>query len=94
MNANLKQKAPTSDQLFLWTERSTGIARKARSGEIRAKSISHARNQLNRQGVKVASLKKATSRSGSKVNLAEVGAFVRQLAVMIQSGVPLGPLKA
>jgi type IV pilus assembly protein PilC len=90
MNANLKQKAPTSDQLFLWTERSTGIARKARSGEIRAKSISHARNQLNRQGVKVASLKKATSRSGSKVNLAEVGAFVRQLAVMIQSGVPLG----
>jgi len=90
MNANLKQKAPASDQLFLWTERSKGIARKARSGEIRAKSISHARNQLNRQGVKVGSLKKATSRIGSKVHLADVGAFVRQLAVMIQSGVPLG----
>ncbi|WP_334119291.1 type II secretion system F family protein [Limnobacter sp.] len=90
MNANLRQKAPASDQLFLWTERSKGIGRKARSGEIRAKSIDHARYQLSRQGVKAASLKKAKSRIGARINLAAVSAFVRQLAVMIQSGVPLG----
>lgn len=90
MNANLRQTSPVGEQLFLWTERSKGIGRKARSGEIRAKSIDHARYQLSRQGVKAASLKKARSRVGARINLASVSAFVRQLAVMIQSGVPLG----
>ncbi|MCR2746104.1 type II secretion system F family protein [Limnobacter parvus] len=90
MNVNLRDKASSGDLLFLWTEKSKGITKKARTGEIRAKSIDHARFQLSRQGVKAVSLKKAKSHTGVKISLAVVASFVRQLAVMIQSGVPLG----
>ena len=90
MNANLRERPPTGDLLFLWTEKPKGAGRKARSGEIRAKSAEHARYQLTRQGIKATSLKKARHHGGSRINLAQVASFVRQLSVMIQSGVPLG----
>ena len=90
MNANLREKPPSGELLFLWTEKPKGKAQKARSGEIRARSIDHARYQLSRQGVKASSLRKAKPYSGSKIPLVLVASFVRQLAVMIQSGVPLG----
>jgi len=90
MNANLRERPPTGDLLFLWTEKPKGAGRKARSGEIRAKSAEHARYQLTRQGIKATSLKKARHYGGGRINLAQVASFVRQLSVMIQSGVPLG----
>ena len=90
MNANLREKPPSGELLFLWTEKPKGKSQKARSGEIRARSIDHARYQLSRQGVKASSLRKAKPYSGSKIPLVLVASFVRQLAVMIQSGVPLG----
>lgn len=90
MNTNLREKSPAGELLFLWTEKPKGKSQKARSGEIRAKSMDHARYQLTRQGVKAVSLKKAKPHSGSKIPLNIVSSFVRQLAVMIQSGVPLG----
>ncbi|HEX4855663.1 MAG TPA: type II secretion system F family protein [Limnobacter sp.] len=90
MNANLKDKPATGHLLYFWSEKPKGSKGKARSGEIRAKSVEHARYQLARQGVKVSSLKRARIRSGPRIKLVAVAAFVRQLAVMIQSGVPLG----
>ena len=90
MNANLREKPPSGELLFLWTEKPKGKAQKARSGEIRARSIDPARYTLRRQGVTASSLRKAKPYSGSKIPLVLVASFVRQLAVMIQSGVPLG----
>lgn len=90
MNANLREKPASGELLFLWTEKPKGLKKKPRTGEIRAKSIDHARYQLSRQGVKAVSLKKARQNTGTRVKLAVVASFVRQLAVMIQSGVPLG----
>ena len=90
MNANLKDKSAAGGILYLWSEKTRSKTQKARSGEIRAKSIDHARYQLTRQGLKTVSLKKARPSAGAKVSLMLVSSFVRQLAVMIQSGVPLG----
>ncbi|HEX4878853.1 MAG TPA: type II secretion system F family protein [Limnobacter sp.] len=91
MAANLKDKPlPGGESLFFWTEPPRGSGKPARSGEIRAKSIEHARYQLSRQGVKPKSIKKAKVSAGGQVKLVQVAAFVRQLSVMIQSGVPLG----
>jgi len=90
MNANLRERPAGGELLFLWTEKPRGAGRKARSGEIRAKSAEHARYQLVRQGIKASSLRKARQSVGANINLAQVASFVRQLSVMIQSGVPLG----
>jgi len=90
MNANLRERPSSGELLFLWTEKPRGAGRKARTGEIRAKSAEHARYQLNRQGIKASSLRKARQSGGASINLAQVASFVRQLSVMIQSGVPLG----
>lgn len=90
MNANLREKPASGDLLFLWTEKPKSKTQKPRTGEIRAKSIDHARYQLSRQGVKPSSLRKAKPYTGRKIPLVLVASFVRQLAVMIQSGVPLG----
>ncbi|HEX4842328.1 MAG TPA: type II secretion system F family protein [Limnobacter sp.] len=90
MAANLKDKPlPSKDILFFWTEPARGRGKQPRSGEIRAKSQDHARYQLSRQGIKPKSIKKAREFTAGRVKLAHVAAFVRQLAVMIQSGVPL-----
>ncbi len=90
MNANLRDKSASGDTLFFWTEKPKGKSKKARSGEIRARSIDHARYQLSRQGVTASTVRKARSFTGRGIPLATVASFVRQLAVMIQSGVPLG----
>ena len=90
MSANFRDKPQTGEMLFFWTEKARGTNRKARSGEIRAKSADHARYLLSRQGVKAESLKKSRGNGTGKIKLAVVASFVRQLAVMIQSGVPLG----
>jgi type IV pilus assembly protein PilC len=90
MNANLRDKSASGDMLFFWTEKPKGKSRKARSGEIRARSIDHARYQLSRQGITASTVRKARSFTGRGIPLATVASFVRQLAVMIQSGVPLG----
>ena len=83
MSANFRDKPQAGEVLFFWTEKAKGTNRKARSGEIRAKSIDHARYQLSRQGVKAVSLKKARAHTGSNISLTVVASFVRQLAVML-----------
>ena len=90
MSANLKPRAEHKELVFFWQEKASGKGHKARSGEIRAKSREHARYQLNRQGVRSPVLKKSRGAAFGRVNLQTVASFVRQLAVMIQAGVPLG----
>ncbi|HEX4916442.1 MAG TPA: type II secretion system F family protein [Limnobacter sp.] len=90
MAANLRDKPPPGkDTLFFWIEPARDGRKQGRQGEIRAKSVEHARHQLGRQGIKPKSIKKAKESTGGRVALAQVAAFVRQLSVMIQSGVPL-----
>lgn len=77
------------DLVFSWTERRSGSNKTPRSGEIRAKSENHALHQLRKQGVRHVKLKKVRSNTLGGIPAAVISAFVRQLAVMIQSGVPL-----
>ena len=90
MSANPKPRTSQRDVLFFWQEKTTGKGQKLRCGEIRAKSREHARYQLNQQGVRLVTLKKSRSHAIGRVKLESVASFVRQLAVMIQAGVPLG----
>ncbi|WP_370263295.1 type II secretion system F family protein [Limnobacter sp.] len=88
-NPNLRPPAD-KDPLYFWTEPARGHGKPARSGEIRAKSRQHAAFQLNRQGIKPNRITPAKKTTAPRVPVAQVAAFVRQLSVMIQSGVPLG----
>lgn len=81
---------PSKETLYLWTERPKGKNPSVRSGEIKAKSLEHARHALTKQGIRIGSIKKSRHNATSKISLLIVAAFVRQLAVMTQSGVPLG----
>ncbi len=91
MSANPKPSFNQKESVFFWEEKKpSGKGHKARSGEIRAKSREHARYQLSRQGVRSAVLRKSRGTAFGRVNLQSVASFIRQLAVMIQAGVPLG----
>jgi type IV pilus assembly protein PilC len=58
-------------------------------GEIRAGGESVVTATLRRQGIQVTSVKKVSSRGGSKVTDKDITIFTRQLAVMMKAGVPL-----
>lgn len=85
-------QAPHSrgEKLFFWSEKQIGKSRDCRSGEIRAQSEQHARFLLRKQGVKPKTIRQIREFITAKASLAVVASFVRQLSVMIQSGVPLG----
>lgn len=88
----LPHKSPAAsrqEQLFIWTERQKSLMKKPRSGEIKARSIEQARYELSKLGIRNVRVTKAKTQLGSKIKLDIVAAFVRQLATMIQSGVPL-----
>ena len=78
------------EKLFFWSEKEVGKSKASRSGEIRAQSEQHARFLLRKQGVKPKVVKQTREFVTGKASLAVVSSFVRQLSVMIQSGVPLG----
>lgn len=87
----MAQTSPRNpDLMFFWTEGRTPKGQKSRSGEIKAQSEHHARYLLRKQGIQYATMKKVKPQKVSgRVPLAVVSAFIRQLSVMIQSGVPL-----
>jgi type IV pilus assembly protein PilC len=58
-------------------------------GEIRAGGESVVTATLRRQGIQVTSVKKVSSRGGSKISDKDITIFTRQLAVMMKAGVPL-----
>ncbi|HEY1057894.1 MAG TPA: type II secretion system F family protein [Limnobacter sp.] len=90
MSAQPKTAHASRDLVFMWTEtKPTGKSGKCRSGEIRAKSEQHALFQLSKQGIRQVRLSRQKVARAGRVSPVVVCAFVRQLAVMIQSAVPL-----
>lgn len=90
-NRDKSRTRTTSPQVgatYHWKSRQSGTG-KIRSGEIRAKSVEHARYLLKGQGISPTSLRKTSVSGNSRVPLTILCQFSRQLAVMIQSGVPL-----
>ncbi|NJM31939.1 MAG: type II secretion system F family protein [Limnobacter sp.] len=88
-NQKTGQSASQQEKLFFWTESARGKAHRSRSGEIRARSMEHARYLLKRQGVQAGAIRKVRGNDTGSVPLKHISAFVRQLAVMLSSGVPL-----
>lgn len=90
MNPSASKKGGgNGETLYAWTERPGGQNKKSRTGEIKAKSKTHAKVLLRKQGVNPNSIQKMKSTSTGAVPLMQVSAMVRQLAVMLQSSVPL-----
>ncbi len=78
----------TKEFIYSW-EGSDKKGRKIK-GDIRAASDSVARVQLRRQGVNVTKLKRQSGMAkGGKITDKDITLFVRQLATMMKSGVPL-----
>jgi len=61
-------------------------------GELQAKSVLLAKNELRRQGIQVKNIKKKSKSifsSGKKIKAQDISLFSRQLATMMESGVPM-----
>jgi len=86
------QPAPTF-QTFQW--KGTDQQGRKASGEIRAKDINLARAELRRQMITPNQLKKGKaktslfSRSGRKIGSKDITLFTRQLATMMEAGIPM-----
>ncbi|MFP4182034.1 MAG: type II secretion system F family protein [Thiohalospira sp.] len=70
---------------FQWRGRDTDGQR--REGRIRARGAGAARSELQRQGLQVERIRRA--RRGGRIKSADIALFARQLAVMVNAGVPL-----
>ncbi|MFN4329566.1 MAG: type II secretion system F family protein [Limnobacter sp.] len=84
-----RARTGSTEQTFAWTETTRDRKRKPRQGEIRARSEQHAMAQLGRQGIRSARVRKVRKSGTTGIKQVQICAFVRQLAVMTQSGVPL-----
>jgi len=88
-----RKNAPASFQVFQWKGKDQN-GRKV-SGEIRAKDINIARAELRRQSISPSQVKKGKAKtrlfSGSdrKITSKDITLFTRQLATMMEAGVPL-----
>lgn len=89
MSANPQSRQAGKDIVYCWTEKKVNKSTKPRTGEIRAKSESHALHLLGRQGIRQVHLRKTRTGNSARIKPILIAGFVRQLAVMIQSGVPL-----
>ena len=58
-------------------------------GELRATGESVVKTTLRRQGIQVFKVKKQRAASGGKITEKDITLFTRQLATMMQAGVPL-----
>jgi type IV pilus assembly protein PilC len=75
---------------FLW--KGTDKSGKRTKGELSAKSDTIARTELRRLGIRVISIKKKPKplfTSKSKITTKDIAIFSRQLATMLEAGVPL-----
>jgi type IV pilus assembly protein PilC len=75
---------------FLW--KGTDKSGKRTNGELSAKSDTIARTELRRLGIRVISIKKKPKplfTSKSKITTKDIAIFSRQLATMLEAGVPL-----
>jgi type IV pilus assembly protein PilC len=77
-------------QSFQWS----GVDKvgKKLKGEQQAKSITLAKNELRRQGIQVKNIKKKSKsifKSGKAIKAQDISLFSRQLATMMESGVPM-----
>lgn len=81
--------APPSDTLYRWqgTRRDGSRAQ----GELTCSSLALARARLRQQGVRVRSIRRRSSPStrGGRIASADITLFSRQLATMLNSGIPL-----
>lgn len=84
--ATAKKPEKSNEIRYSWEGKDKGG--KSAKGEIRALGVSAATAQLRRQGIQVSSIKK-TKTGGKPVTEKDVTLFVRQLATMLKSGVPL-----
>jgi len=88
-----KDQPRASFQVFQW--KGTDQQGRKASGEIRAKDINLARAELRRQNIVVSQLKKGKaktslfSRSGRKIGSKDITLFTRQLATMMEAGIPM-----
>ncbi|MCQ8897056.1 type II secretion system F family protein [Limnobacter humi] len=90
MSAQPKTPSASKDLVFMWTEKNPGAKPgKRRSGEVRAKSEQHALFQLSKQGIHHVQLSRPKTQRPGRISPVVVSGFVRQLAIMIQSAVPL-----
>jgi type IV pilus assembly protein PilC len=79
--------SPAPQHRFEWTgrDRSGQVVR----GELRSTSRAAARVSLRRQGIAVARLVKAPPPREKAITAKEIATFTRQLATMMQAGVPI-----
>ena len=88
-----RKGAPVSFQTFQW--KGTDQQGRKATGEIRAKDINLARAELRRQNINVNQLKKGKaksglfSRSGRRIGSKDITLFTRQLATMMEAGIPM-----
>ena len=80
-------KKDVKEIAYSWT--GTDKAGKTARGEMRATSETVASATLRRQGIKVVSLKKASTGGGGTITDKDITLFTRQLATMMKAGVPL-----
>jgi len=85
-----KSQNITEVTTFQWS----GVDRvgKRMKGEQQAKSITLAKNELRRQGIqvkKIAKKRKSVFGKGKKIKAQDIALFSRQLATMMEAGVPM-----
>ncbi len=85
-----KPRKKSGPSVFAWSGQDKGN-RKA-SGEIEAQSVQAARMMLRRQGVRVKKIRKQSKplfSIGNTVRVKDIVFFTRQLATMIEAGIPI-----
>ena len=87
-----KTKSKTKLQTFTWSGLDKG--RQKASGQLEAASLQIAKLTLRRQGIRVKTIRKRSQPLfifglGPRIKVKEIVVFTRQLATMIQSGIPI-----
>lgn len=81
------KKNAAKQQVYSWE--GTDKSGKKVKGEISAGGEAQVNAMLRRQGVKVTKVRKQRMAMGGKITEKDIALFTRQLATMMQSGVPL-----
>ena len=84
-----RRPVPASQQIKLYKWTGKNQAGKVVSGDIRATNEGAVRSNLRRQSITVTKIKQAPMSKGRKITEKDIAIFIRQLAVMLRSGVPL-----
>ena len=84
-----RRPVPASQQIKLYKWTGKNQAGKVVSGDISATNEGAVRSNLRRQSITVTKIKQAPMSKGRKITEKDIAIFIRQLAVMLRSGVPL-----